>query len=229
MSLYRLFQGLDRCAPGDAASLIRAVGALAPDAQVLDAGCGTGGDLPVLLSLVPRGRVTAVDLAEAFIDGIRQRHPQVRAEVADMLDPPPGPYDLIWSGGAIYNSGIGPALAAWARHLAPGGRVIFTDLVLRGAAASPEVAEFLAAEGVPLRDAAALRAEVAAAGWRVTDSFWLPDSAWDAYYLPVEGRMEALRGDPDFAEIIPSFQREIDLWRSHGSEYGYLLVQAVPA
>lgn len=229
MSLYRLFQGLDRCAPGDAASLIRAAGALAPDAQVLDAGCGTGGDLATLLSLVPQGRVTAVDLAEEFIAGIRRRHPQVRAEVADMLDPPPGPYDLIWSGGGIYFPGIGPALTAWAGHLAPSGRVIFTDLVLRGQEESPQVAEFLAAEGVALRDAAALRAEVAAAGWQVADSFWLPDSAWEAYYRPVEARMQALQGDPDFAEIIPSFQREIDLWRSHGGEYGYLLVQAVPA
>lgn len=229
MSLYRLFQGMDRCAPGDAASLIRAAGTLAPDAQVLDAGCGTGGDLATRQSLVPQGRVTAVDLAEEFIAGIRRRHPQVRAEVADMLAPLPGPYDLIWSGGAIYAPGIGSALRAWARHLAPGGRVVFTDLVLRGQGASPEVADFFATEGVALRDATALRAEVVAAGWQVTDSFWLPDRAWETHYLPVEARMQALQDDPDFAEIIPSFRREIDLWRSHGGEYGYLLVQAVPA
>jgi hypothetical protein len=90
------------------------------------------------------------------------------------------------------------------------------------------VAEFFAADGVALRDAAALQAEVAAAGWRVTDSFWLPDSAWDDYYHPVEARMNALEGDPDLAEVIPPFRREIDLWRRHGGDYGYLLVQAVP-
>jgi SAM-dependent methyltransferase len=228
MSLVRLFQGLDRCAPGDAASLIRAARGLAPDARVLDAGCGTGGDLATLLALVPQGQVTAVDLAEDFIAGIRLRCPQVRAAVVDMLDPPPGPYDLIWSGGAIYGPGIGQALSAWARHLAPGGRVIFTDLVLRGQGASPEVAAVFAADGVPLRGAAALQAEVAAAGWRVTERFWLPDRAWADYYLPVEARLSALQADPDLAETIAALRHEIDLWRRYGREYGYLLVQAVP-
>jgi cyclopropane fatty-acyl-phospholipid synthase-like methyltransferase len=65
MSIFRLFDGLDLCAPGDADSLTRAAAGLAPDAAVLDAGCGRGADLPVLLSLVPEGRVTAIDLSES--------------------------------------------------------------------------------------------------------------------------------------------------------------------
>lgn len=228
MSILDLFAGLDRCAPADAASLIRAARGLPQDAAILDAGCGTGGDLETLLTLAPQGRVTAIDLAEEFIAGVRARWPEVRAEVADMLDPPPGPYDLIWSGGAIYSCGIGPALSAWSRHLAPGGRVIFTDLALRGRVASPDVAAFFAAEGVPLRDANALLADVRATGWAVTDSFWLPDSAWDVYYLPLEARMDEIAGDPAFAEVIPAFRTEIALWRSNGAEYGYMLVSAVP-
>lgn len=229
MSLFRLFEGLDRCAPGDAASLIRAARGLPPDAAILDAGCGTGGDLPTLLRLAPQGKVTAIDLAEEFIAGVRARWPEVRAEVADMLDPPPGPYDLIWSGGAIYGPGVGPALAAWRPQLAPGGRVIFTDLVLRGRSASPAVVDFFTAEAVPLRDVAALRAEVEAAGWTVTDGFWLPDAAWDAYYQPIEARMDDLAGDPDFSEVIAGFRQEIALWRQHGAEYGYYLLSLVPA
>ncbi|MCB6177018.1 class I SAM-dependent methyltransferase [Rhodobacter sp. Har01] len=228
MSIFRLFEGLDLCAPGDAASLMRACAGLAPDAEVLDAGCGRGADLPALLSLVPRGRVTAVDLSEAFIAHVRAHFPMVRAEVADMLDPPAGRYDLIWSGGAIYGPGIGPALRAWAPCLAAGGRVVFTDLVLRRPQVSPEVAAFFAEDGVALRDEAGLGAEIAAAGWRRTDGFWLPDTAWAAYYLPVEARLDALQDDPEMAEVVASFRREIALWRRHGGEYGYLLAVAVP-
>lgn len=228
MTIFDLFDGLDRCAPGDADSLRRACAGLAPTASVLDAGCGTGADLPALLALVPAGQVTAIDLAEPFIAAIRARLPQVRAEAADMTDPPGGPYDLIWSGGAIYGPGIRAALAAWRGKLAPGGRVVFTDLVLRGRDVSPDVADFFAAEGIPLRDVSGLQAEVAAAGWRCLDGFWLPDSAWDAYYLPLERRLDAIAVDPQTAELVAGFRSEIALWRHHGAEYGYHLIVAVP-
>jgi len=229
MSIFRRFQGLERCGPGDAASLGRAARGLAPDAATLDAGCGTGDDLPVLLALVAQGRVTAIDLSEACIAGIRARLPSVRAAVADMLAPPAGPHDLIWSGGAICGPGIGPALTAWRRHLAPGGRVIFTDLVLRGGKPAPEGAEFLAAEGVPWRNPAALRAEVEAAGGRVTGGFRRPDTAWAADCLPPGTRLAQLEGAPDFGDRILSFRREIALWRSHGAGSGSHLVTPVPA
>lgn len=228
MSIHRLFAGLDRCAPGDSHSLARACAGLAPGAGVLDAGCGTGADLPALLALVPEGRITAVDLSEDFIAGVRKRHPTVRAAVADMTDPPGGPFDLIWSGGAIYGPGLAAALAAWRGRLVPGGRVAFTDLVLRGEGVSPEVAAFLAEEGGPLRNVAGLHAEVAASGWRCVDGFWLPDSAWDAYYLPLEHRLNATRDDPELAEVVAAFRREIALWRQYGTEYGYYLMTVVP-
>jgi len=229
MTILDLFDGLDRCAPGDAASLRRACAGLAPSAHVLDAGCGRGADLPDLLALVPDGTVTAVDLAEPFIASIRARFPSVRAEVADMTDPPGGPYDLIWSGGAIYGPGVGKALAAWRHRLAPGGRVVFTELLTRVDTVHPEVRAFLADEGVDMRGEAGLRAEVAAAGWRMTEGFWLPDSAWDSYYLPLEQRMEHLASVPEMAEVIASFRREIAVWRLHGGDYGYYLASVVPA
>lgn len=230
MSIYRLFDGLDLCAPGDADSLIRAAAGLAATAAVLDAGSGRGADLPLLLSLVPQGRVTAIDLSEEFIAHIRRRFPQVRAEAGDMTRPPGCPYDLIWSGGAIYGPGVTPALQAWAPCLAPGGRVAFTDLVLTGPDIPPEVADFFAAEEVALRGEAELAQEVRAAGFETIDSFWLPTTAWDAYYGPLERRLAALTpaADPAQRWLIDSFRCEIDLWRRHGRSYGYLLTVAVP-
>jgi SAM-dependent methyltransferase len=201
---------------------------VAPSASVLDAGCGTGADLPALLALVPEGQVTAVDLAEPFIATIRARCLQVQAEVADMTNPPGGPYDLIWSGGAIYGPGIAVALKAWRGKLRSGGRVVFTDLVLRDGPIAPEVAAFFADEGVPLRDVAGLRAEVDAAGWRLVAGEWLPDSAWEAYYLPLEARLDGLDPKPETAGLVAGFRHEIALWRRYGAGYGYYLAVAVP-
>lgn len=228
MSIFRLFEGLDLCAPGDADSLIRATAGLAADAAVLDAGSGRGADLPLLLSLVPEGRVTAIDLSEEFIAHIRRRFPQVRAEAGDMTRPPGCPHDLIWSGGAIYGPGVTPALRAWAPCLAPGGRVAFTDLVLTGPEIPPEVAEFFAADGVLLRGAAELEQEVRAADYRTIDSFWLPRTAWAAYYDPLATRLDACAADPGMQAVVEDFRREIDLWRHHGATYGYRLTVAVP-
>jgi SAM-dependent methyltransferase len=159
-----------------------------------------------------------------------------------MAAPPGGPFDLIWSGGAIYNLGVTDALRGWRGHLAPGGRVAFSDLVLRGdivpevgdpftaPGVAPELADFFAAEGVTLRDEAALRAEVAAAGFRVVETFWMPDRAWADYYLPLEPRLdlaEAFR-DPETRAMAAAFRHEIALWREHAATYGYLVCVTVP-
>lgn len=225
-AILDLFLGLDRCGPGDADSLrwALAFAGTRPDAAVLDAGCGVGADLPALLAAVPQGRVVAIDTAAPFIDRVRARFPQVRAEVADMADPPGGPFDLIWSAGAVYNLGVGPALAAWRGHLAPGGRAAFSDLRWRGAARPPAVAAFFAAEGIALTDAATMDAEVAAVGWRVLGAMWLPASAWAAYYEPLE---PALATCPD-PELVAAFRAEIALWRGQGDAFGYRLVVVEP-
>lgn len=225
-AIYDLFLGLDRCGPGDADSLrwALALAGTRTDAAVLDAGCGVGADLPALLAAVPRGRIVAVDTAAPFIDRVRARFPRVRAEVADMAAPPGGPFDLIWSAGAVYNLGIGPALAAWRGHLAPGGRVALSDLRWTGAARPQAVAEFFATEGITLTDAAAMDAEVAAVGWRVMGAMWLPRTAWAAYYEPLE---PALATCPD-PELVAAFRAEIALWRAQGDAYGYRLVVVEP-
>jgi len=225
--IFDLFLPLDRAGPGDAESLRWAlsVAGTPPDGAVLDAGCGTGADLAGLLAAVPRGRVVAVDTAAPFIDRVRARFPRVRAAVAEMSDPPGGPFDLIWSAGAVYNLGVESALAAWRGHLAPGGRIAFSDLCWSGQARPEAVAGFFGAEGVLLVDADGLAAQVRAAGWRVLGVRWLGPDGWAAYYLPLERRLEGFSGDPG---LIAAFRAEIALWRAQGDSFDYRLVVAEP-
>jgi SAM-dependent methyltransferase len=221
-AILRLFDGLSLCAPSDPAALGRVLAGLAPDAVVLDAGCGRGADIPALLAAVPQGRVVAVDLAEPFVAHVRAAHPRVEAHHADMMAPPGGPFDLIWSGGAMYGPGVAACLGAWRGHLAAGGRVAFTEVCWTTPDPSHEARAFWSTEYPDMGDVAALEATIARAGYRVMQAEWLPASAWAAYYDPVAARMAALAGDPDpeLQDVIAGFRAEIDLRRAHGADYG---------
>jgi SAM-dependent methyltransferase len=224
--IHDLFLGLDRAGPGDAASLAFALEGLAPDAHILDAGCGTGADLAQLLAAVPKGAVTAIDLSERFIADIRHRLPAVRALVADMAQPPAGPYDLIWSAGAVYTIGVETALKAWRAHLAPGGRVAFSDIAWSGPARPEAAVSFWQAEGVRIDDAATLESRITASGWRILRARWLGQGGWAAYYEPLAARLQSAALDPT---LKAGFEAEIALWRAHGASYDYRIFLAEPA
>lgn len=221
-AIYDLFLRLERAGPGDVASLARAVAGLAPGAQVLDAGCGVGADTGAFLAA--GFEVTALDASEVFVAEVARRHPAARAVAGDMLAPPGGPYDLIWSAGAVYNVGVAAALAAWRAALAPGGRVAFSDLCKRVDVLPQACADYWATEGLPLRDAATLEAEVAAAGWRVLAVEWISSEGWAAYYEPLEAALPGCN-DPD---LVAAFRAEIANWRAFGDSFGYRLIVCEP-
>ncbi|HXW58582.1 MAG TPA: class I SAM-dependent methyltransferase [Solirubrobacteraceae bacterium] len=63
-----------------AEDVLARLGGLAPDATVLDIGCGTGRVTETLLELVPRGRVLAIDSSQEMVTLARERLGE-RAEV----------------------------------------------------------------------------------------------------------------------------------------------------
>lgn len=236
-AFFTVHDGLEREGPGDRESLGRAL-ALAgvePEAVVLDAGCGPGADVPGLLAQLPRGRVVAVDLHAPFVARVAAAHagdPRVTALVADMADPPGGPFGLIWSAGAIYGLGVADALRGWRPHLVPGGRVAFSEACWRVAEPSPVARAFWQAEYPAMTDRAGVLAQVAAAGYRVLGDFWLSRAGWAAYYDPLAARIVALRAGPVDAALeaaLAAHEAELAVWRDCGEDYGYLMVVAEPA
>lgn len=232
-AFFTLHRDLPREAPGDRASLAWALDCAGTPARarILDAGCGPGADLALLAQLRPGADLTGMDLHLPFIDRLRAGQPGVRAVAGDMLAPE-GLFDLIWSAGAAYGPGVAAALAAWSPHLVPGGAVAFTDCLWRTARPSAPARAFWGRDYPGMCDLPAHLARVEGAGWRVKGARWLGEAAWAAYYGPLGQRIATLRPaaatDAALADVLDAAQAEIDLWRQHGSDYGYYLTVAVP-
>jgi len=105
--------------------------------RVLDVGCGTGFWTGYY---VARGaQYTGVDIAQVSVDRLAERYPQqrfVRADVSDGV--PGGPYDLVNAFDVLYHitddARWAAALRNLAAALAPGGRLLVTDVFSDGAA-----------------------------------------------------------------------------------------------
>jgi SAM-dependent methyltransferase len=234
-SFFTLHAGLPREGPGETSDVAWAaeVAGLAPDAHVLDAACGPGGDIGALLRAVPRGHVTAVDLHAPFIEDAQTRwgtDARVTLAVGDMTAPE-GPFDLVWCAGAVYFLGIEAALGAWRDRLAPGGAIAFSEPAFFTETPSEGARAFWAGEGVEIGTAATIAARIAAAGYATCAARPLGDVAWESYYRPLEDRIARLAptADARLAAALEEARAEIAGWRAHRAETGYLLSVVRPA
>lgn len=232
-AFFQLHSDLPREGPGDADSLEWAMDlARVPrDARILDAGCGPGADVAVLLARANRGHVTAVDAHAPFVDRVRAAYAtdeRVTALAADMLQPG-GPYDFIWCASAIYSVGIEAALTAWRSMLAPGSFVAFSEPLWLTDTPSAGAISFWA-EYPDIGSPDRVRDRIEAAGFRMIDYRTLPDEAWEAYYTPQEARIAKLRPGADAAltAVLDEAETEISGWRKHHDEFAYAVFVTRP-
>ncbi len=228
-----LYTGLAREGPGTPEDVAWAaeIAGLAPDAAILDAGCGTGGDIEALLDAAPHGTVTAIDQEGSFIRAVRQdwaADDRVWAEVGDMSDLK-GEYDLIWSAGAVYFLGVTQALAAWRDALRPGGAVAFSHPCHFTATPSQQARGFW--EGFETTDAAGIDAQVRDAGYRTRATRKVANAGWETYYLGLGARAKQLRpgADAEMTKVLDAAEAEIAAWRAVKDETGYLISVVKPA
>jgi SAM-dependent methyltransferase len=106
--------------------------------RILDLPCGHGRVLRFLVRRVPGARVTACDLDRDGVDFCAARfgaRPAYSVPDFDRLELD-GPFDLAWCGSLVTHLDAAPIAALlrfFARHLAPGGVVVFTAHGERGA------------------------------------------------------------------------------------------------
>ncbi|MEX3015546.1 cyclopropane-fatty-acyl-phospholipid synthase family protein [Gymnodinialimonas hymeniacidonis] len=230
---FTIHADLPREGPGETADVAWAaeVAGVTSRANILDAASGPGGDIGALLRVAARGHVTAIDKHEGFIEAAQGRwgkDDRVTLLTGDYLGPE-GPFDFIWCAGAVYFVGIEAALKGWRRALAEGGAIafsepcLFTDTPSDGAISMWEGYE-------RLTDSDGIAAQVEAAGYDTLATRVISDIAWESYYRPMEDRISKLRRGADEALIaaLDEHAAEIEAWRKHKAETGYLLSVVKP-
>ncbi|KIT15202.1 class I SAM-dependent methyltransferase [Jannaschia aquimarina] len=232
-AFFAVHSGLYREGPGTARDVewACAQACVAPDAAICDAACGPGADISALRAAAPQGHVTAFDKHLGFVAEAAIRHRRDDAVTVtqgvllgpdDLPDPVDlGPFDLIWCAGAIYITGVEPALKRWRGALKPGGAVAFSAPV-NLAEPTSEMHAFWEQE-VDTEDS--LDAAIHAAGFGTVASSRVPSEGWEAYYAGVEARCDDLSRceAPAIRQAVAENRREAEKWRALRDKLGYAL------
>ena len=233
---FEIFESLPRQGPGDERSTKKAfqkLSGLPERPEILDVGCGTGGQTMVLAKLTP-GKITALDNHAPFIEKLKRDAKKagcadrIQCVVGDMasMNFPKGSFDVIWSEGAAFVMGFNNALKTWRQLLRPKGYLAVSELVWFKKRAPKEVKGFFAREYPDMKHYKDIYPVIESSGYKMIDYFPLPgESWWTHYYTPVEKKLVAMRhkykGNKDAQTILDSFQLEIDMHRKYSEYYGY--------
>jgi ubiquinone/menaquinone biosynthesis C-methylase UbiE len=233
---YKIFESLPRQGPGDDKSMGKAykkLQGLPVHPNILDVGCGTGGQTLELAS-ISDGSITAIDNYGPFIEILKKNTAQsgyknkIIAFVQDMktMDFEKESFDLIWCEGAAYFMGIGNALSAWKQFLRPEGYVVISELVWLKKEAPKEVRDFFQNEYPEMKYYSHFFSVIKNAGYKKIAYFALPgQSWWDNYYFPIMKKIEEIRpdysGDENAKEVFDIFMLEINMHRKYSEFYGY--------
>ncbi|NVO67941.1 class I SAM-dependent methyltransferase [Methanofollis tationis] len=235
--LFTMHEGLPRQGPGSNECTRKAFSMLKdlPERpEILDIGCGSGMQTIELARICPDCHITAVDIHQPYLDdlarkaaaaGVGDRITTVRASMDD-LPFEDASFDVLWAESSIFIVGFEEGLLSWKRLLRPGGSLCLTEAVWFTDRPSPEAVAFWNDCYPAIKQATETAAIAENAGYEVFATFRLPGSVWwDNYYMPLQKRLPDLKkeaaGNPDAEAHVAFSEREIEVYREHGSEYGY--------
>lgn len=233
---FEMFYGVPRQGPGSRASTLRALSfatELPSEPNVLDVGCGTGGQTFTLAEALPASTITAVDNHPPFVEMLRAHveelglQDRVHAEVADMAALPfePATFDLIWSEGSIYNIGFDQGLNAWRPLLRDRGILAVSDAAWL-VDDVPEPCRELWKAYPGMTTVEACRRIAISHGYEILGEFVQPASDWYEFYAPIEKKLTGLRvkyaADPASLAAFDEMQVEMDVHRRHSHVYSYV-------
>lgn len=243
---YKVYEELPRQGPGNndcAARALSLCSELPQFPQILDLGCGVGGQTFHLAELTS-GRIMAIDSHAASIEKFREALIQrklthrVQAQVGDIahLQHPPDSFDLIWSEGALYNIGISRALRICLGLLRAGGYLAFSDAIWRKENPPPEVQKSFLEDYPDMGGVDAIIAKIRDGGFQLVGHFTLPDEAWWAdFYSPMLARIADLRTaysqDSAALAVLDQLAEEPQMHRQYSDFYAYefFVVRRPPA
>ncbi len=235
--ICNFFLNTERQGPGSPQATIKAlsfINNLNDTSQIVDLGCGTGGQTMILAENIP-GNITGIDLFPGFIDkfnltvaklGLQHRVKGVVGSM-DNLQFKKESLDLIWCEGAIYNIGFERGLNEWREYLKPGGYIAVTEASWFTKERPDEITDFWM-EGYKEIDTIPVKvAQMQEAGFLPVASFILPEECWtENYYKPLDkARQLMLENYPNNETVnkLIEFQHlEEALYNKYKGFYGYV-------
>ncbi len=241
---YEMFDAsLPRLGPGLEALTIKALNMLRSSGfgrqddelihvtRILDLGCGNGAQT-IPLAQHTEGPILAVDNHQPCLDELQRRIEAAglseRVEVAcrDMrtMKEEDGPFDLIWSEGALFIMGFRDGLTACHALLSPGGGLAVSEIAWLQPDPPAPCRQFFDAIYPAMTDIETNLAIIRSCGFEILGHFVQPESAWwEPFYLPLEERLGLLRcrypEDTEKLAMIEHMQTEIDIYRQYSTYY----------
>jgi ubiquinone/menaquinone biosynthesis C-methylase UbiE len=233
---FEIYEALPRQGPGDEESTKRAFQKLAGlpgHPEILDVGCGSGGQTLILAKL-SSGNITALDNHAPFIEKLKRNArrngyaDRIHCVVGDMaaMNFPKRSFDVIWCEGAVFVMGFSNALKKWRPLLRPNGYLAISELVWFKKRAPKEIKDSFTREYPDMKYYKDINPVIESSGYKMIDYFPLPGKSWWTYYYkPAKVKLVALRrkyhNNKKAQAIFDSFQLEIDMHRKYAEFYGY--------
>lgn len=234
---FELHSELLREGPGSNSATSKALSMLSelPEVmRIVDIGCGPGMQTMELAKKI-KGSILALDFHEPFLEQLVETAKSngvaevITVSKGDMfnLNLSEDAYDLIWSEGAIYIIGFERGINEWKKHLKTGSYLVASELSWLKLDVSEEAKTFWE-DGYPsMKTISQNIAAIEDAGYTPIGHFILEEAGWwEHYYTPLEKRVKMVRekysDDIDAQNLLDMTEKEIQMYRDHSSEYGYV-------